>query len=267
MSTPSIVINGTSGAYEQPQSFGWDSMGPHCIRTWRGTAAAIATQYGICLTGGAQADIQKGLGTDTLTARYPLSVAGSNGTIDAPVDVWEFFSSHAEKDILEADLAVINGISDLNKQILRSLVQTPPSADGNGTYAPDPDGGGYFDDDGSRAAAESIYALMQSGVKAVRVMAPVMRHTQTVSNLYTVKAALTNVGKILSTTTLISFESIPTSVLFNLPTNTSTRTSPVLSYGWMKMYPTIRMAARMRMQIELEYEYGLWSNVLYGAPI
>ena len=248
MSTPAIVINGTSGAYEQPSRFGWDTSGPYCIRTWKGTASAISTQYDTCAAAGALVEVENGYGTSTLRARYAVTITG--GT-EAPVDAWEFFASHAEKDILEADLPAINALTNQEKSDIREAIANPAS-----------DIWGDFSDE-----QLAVYGLMVSGVKAVRVMAPVLRHTQTVSNIFTVKAALTDVGKILSSGTLATFESIPSSVLFNLPYDTSSRTAPALAYGWMKMHPTIRMAARQKMQIELEYEYGLWSTLLYGSPL
>ena len=250
MSTPAIVINGTSGAYEQPQKFGVDSSGPYCIRTWKGTAAEIATQYNACLAFGALASIESGFGTHTCTARYALTPTGAGGGGgEVPIDSWEFFASHVEKDVLEADVSAINAISADDKRTIRDAIMNPtpgmsPALSGD---------------------ALSLYLLMLTGVKAIRVNAPMLRHTQSVSFQYTVKAALTNVGKILSTSTLATFESIPTSVLFNMPTDTSTRDG--LSYGWYKMHPTIRVGAKQKMQIELEYEYGLWADLLYGSPL
>ena len=258
MSTPAITVNGTSGAYEQPQKFGVDSSGPYCLRTWRGTAAEIATQYNSCIASGALAEIEAGFGTHTVRARYAITIGG--GT-EAPVDSWEFFASHVEKDVLETDLAAIEAISPANREKLKDYVANPPGLGVAAHTAAD-----FLDDgSGSRANAFSLYQLMLSGVKAVRVNAPLLRHTQSVSNVYTVKASLTNVGSILSTSTLATFESIPTSVLFNLPTDVSTRAN--MNYGWLKLHPTIRTAARQKMQIELEYEYGLWATLLYGSPI
>jgi len=44
-------------------------------------------------------------------------------------------------------------------------------------------------DDGRRCGADA------EGVRAVRVLQPILRHTQTVISSYTIKASLTNVGK------------------------------------------------------------------------
>ena len=175
-----------------------------------------------------------------------------------PVDNWEFHASHVEKDVLEADVEVINNISDANKVVIRDLIANPPKITEDPLLLFDPD-------DPCSEDAFAVYVLMMNGLRAIRVNAPVLRRTRTVSNMYVIKAALTNVGKILSTATLMTFEDIPATVMFNLPTETSKRTG--LKYGWFKMHPTVRAAARQKMVIELEYEYGLWPTIIYGEPI
>jgi hypothetical protein len=91
-----------------------------------------------------------------------------------------------------------------------------------------------------------------------------VRHTQTVSSNYTVKAALTNVGRIISTGSFISLEGVPSDILFNLPTFSSSR-APDLVYAWLKRFPIVRTGARQKVQIEQEWEYGLWPPLIYGS--
>jgi hypothetical protein len=257
MSAPP-TINGTSGAYEQPQRFGADSSGPYCIRTWKGTAAAIADQYNLCIAGGAQAEVQAGIGVHTVTARYAM-VIGGTGAGEVPINSWQFFASASEKDALEADKGPIDAISVANKDRIRWFLANPPRQN-EGAVTVD-----CFEDDGTDTLPFDLYRQMQTGVKSVRVNAPILRHTQTVSTLYTVKAALTNVGKILTSNKLYLDETIPLGVLFTLPSDVSTRYK--LFYGWFKMHPSVHDAARQKMQIEQEWEYGLWSELLYGPPV
>src|ERR1035438_6213345 len=112
MSTPAIVINGTSGAYEQPQKFGFDASGPYCIRTWKGTSAAIASLYYTCIADGGTVQYEGGFGTYNLTARFSIP---SGGDTEVPIDSWEFFASHVEKDVLETDNAAIAALTDADK--------------------------------------------------------------------------------------------------------------------------------------------------------
>jgi hypothetical protein len=253
MSTPEITVNGTSGAYEQPQRFGVDSTGPYCIRTWRGTASAIATQYNTCVASGALAEVQAGFGTHTVTARYPLTIGGAGGT-ETPIDTWEFFASAVEKDFMQADIAAIEAMNDADKYQLENLIANPPA-----TPADVPAW--------NTTLGADLYTMYRAGVRSVLQNAPALRHTQTVSNQYTVAASLTNVGKILSTSTLVTAESLPSGVLFNMPIDVSTRSASSLVYAWFKHHPTVRAAARQKMQIEQEWVYGLWSTILYGAAL
>ena len=259
MSTPAPVINGKSGAHEQPVSYGTDSSGWFVVRTWHGTLAEIEAQFTACVADGATAEVKGGYGVATLTARYSVPPDGGEGEV--PVNTWEFMASHVEKDLLQADIPAVEAISDDNKYGIEYWLSKPEVPDNTVV-----DATSFFDDGpNSRSNAFAVYKLMLSGMKSVRVNAPVLRHTQTVSNAYAVKAALTSVGKVLSSATLAMLEAIPATVLFNLPADVSKRAG--YSYGWMKSHPTIRCAARQRMQIELEYEYGLWPDLIYGAPI
>ena len=260
MATRAPTINGLTGAHEQPLRFGWGDQGPYLTRSWHGTRAAIAAQYSLCVASGASCEVKQGIGVDELEARYAVHAGGEGGVIesDLPIDNWEFHASHVEKDVLEADVEVINNISDENKAVIRDLIANPPAKGEDPVDAFDPE-------DPYSVDAFAVYVLMVNGLRSIRVNAPVLRRTRTVSNVYVIKAALTHVGQILSTATLMAFEDIPATVLFNLPTDTSKRTG--LKYGWFKMHPTVRVAARQKMVIELEYEYGLWPTIIYGEPL
>jgi hypothetical protein len=188
-----------------------------------------------------------------------MSQAVAGGATEVPVDSWEFFANHCEKDVLEADNSPVDSISLANKTRIRNFILNPSGPDG---YVVTEDS---FEDDGTETLPFDLYKQMQAGVRSIVVNAPTLRHTQTVSNVYTVKATLTNVGKIISSATLTILEDLPFGVLFNLPTDVSTRYKQ--HYGWMKVHPTVRCAARFKMQIEQEWQYGLWSELLYNQPL
>jgi len=239
----SPVILGTSGAYEGPKRYGFDDNGPYTVRTWGGTKSAIETQYSTCVTAGAVCEVQEGYGTYTLEARYSFDGSGNS---DPPIDDWEFFANAVEKDMLETDNTVVNAISDAYKRTIQNWV--------------DPDSEPILDAGGN---ASKLLALRMSGTRSVKFMQPMLRHTMTVSNDYTVKVALIGVGKIWTNAQMSSFESLPGSVLFNLPAP-GAKTGDFL-YGWYKLHPTVRIAARQKIQIEQEFEYGLWSTLIYTA--
>lgn len=232
--------------------YGWNSSGPYTVRTWQGTRAAIATQYATVLTTTAVAEVRQGIGCDTLEATYSEASSGGGNPATDITDNWEFSAGVVEKDLLEADISVINNLTAAELTALRHVITNPPQ-----TPAEEPALG---------AGANSVYLLIRNGVRSVRTNAPKLRHTLTVGSAYAVKASMAKVGLILTTTTLQNDEMLPGDILFSLPSLTYGGTR-ALVYGWFKMHPTIRVAARQKTQIEQEWEYGLWSTVLYGSAV
>jgi len=237
MSNP--VITGKKGAYQQPQRLGLSESGGYAILTWEGTRnEVLANVPGIEAMGGLWDYEDSFSGAKCrLVGRFAVQP----GQEEVPVNTWEFFAGEIEKDILESDVAVVNGISEDEKRKIRDAIQNPTPGQSPSLI---------------NTNAINLYLLMLTGVRSVRVPTPTLRHTQTVSNNWTVPAARTNVGKIILTANMGALEAIPNDILFSLPSLTSTRTG--LTYGWLKLDPTVRTAARQRTQIEQEWRYGLW---------
>jgi hypothetical protein len=244
------IITGVKGAYQQPQRLGFAESGEYAILTWEGTRnEVLANIPGITAMGGFWDFEDSFSGAKCkLTGRF----AALPGQQEIPIDTWEFFAGEAEKDILEADNAAVNGISDDEKRKIRDAIQNPVPGQSPSLV---------------NANAINLYLLMLSGVRSVRVVTPTLRHTQTVSNNWTIPASRANVGRIISTASMVSLEAIPSDILFGLPNFVSTRTG--LTYGWLKLDPTIRSAARQKTQIEQEWRYGLWATTppLYQAVL
>ncbi len=232
----------------QPLRQGKDSTGYYTEYEWHGTPdEVIANIQGIEGSGGLWQIEYSYTGAKTiLRARTAQSLIQP----EVPIDTWEFFAGEVEKDLFEADVAAINNITDDERRKVRDGIQNPTPGLSPALTSP---------------AAISLYVLMLNGLRAVRVSVPTLRHTQTASTNYSVPNSLANVGRIISTATLRTQESIRADISLNLPNLTSARTG--LSYGWFKKHPTIRAAARQKIQIEQEWEYGLWdvSIPLYGA--
>lgn len=169
--------------------------------------------------------------------------------VETPENTWEFFSNSVEIDLLDADVPAINALSDAEKRRIRDAVNSP-----------DPDNPPTLSGD-----AETIYKLMLSGMKSFTVNVPTLRKSVVVSNRSQIRASLTNVGKIISTTTLRLQEEIPTSILFDLPDLTTSRTG--FAYGWFKRHPTVQHSGLDRVTISQEWTYGLWPTIIYGDPL
>jgi hypothetical protein len=252
MPTPSPVINGQLGAHEQPWRYGYDQSGPYFIQSWHGTRSAIAAQYSLCVAAGAICEVRQGIGVDILEARFG-NTDGAGGGGEQVVNTWEFFANTLEKDILEADQTSIAAVTEANRGVIRHRLDNPGE-----------DPAMAFVADGTQTTAEALWKLMLKGVRAVRVLQPILRHTQTVISSYTIKASLTNVGKILTNAQITSLEDMPLSVLFNLPADGVAKTG--YTWGWYKCHPTARTAVGQKVQIEQEWEYGHWeTSLLYSV--
>ncbi len=250
------VINGTKGGYLQPLRYGRDSSGRYAIYRWEGTTAEVNANIGYVEgLGGVWETEESFTGAHTiLNARIPADPNGQDDT----VNTWEFFAQTAEKDLLESDNAEVNALSEQNLAAIRGFLQTPPTPDE--VFA-----GLDFGTDGDATTAEEVYNLMVFGVKSIRVNVPTLRHTATASGANTIIAVLENIGRIFSTSGLFRYEGIPNSVLFALPQDSSSKAG--FAYGWYKKHPTVRAAARQKVQVEREWEYGLWPTLIYGSVL
>jgi len=248
------IINGIKGAYLQPVEYGEDQSGAYTIVRAQGTRNEIKQLIPQLRVMHATWTIKEGYtaGADMLEARVPAPTISITEP-EVPVDDWETFGEEVEKDILESDIAGIDGLEDKEKKFLRSCIDNgiDPNAPTRVTSS----------------LGIDLYNHIVLGVKSVRIVVPHLRHTRTVSQAWTVPAALTNVGRIISTGTLITSEGVPTNLLFGLPNGTPNRDTTIWRYGWYKKYPTVRIAGGRRVQLEQEWEYGLWSIFLQGAVL
>ena len=177
----------------------------------------------------------------------------TGGAVNDPnaalTDVWELQPNMVEKDFLDADITLTNGMSaDEIAKVKTAVEKTGGVADPAWT-----------------ASQKKAYALMMAGVKSISIFAPTLRRTRLVRRDYTVRDALTNVGNVIYTASLYTYESVPNTLLFNLPTNSNpTRSDGItLQYGWLKKYPNITQVAGGKWQLVQEWQYNLWATDLY----
>ncbi len=248
-------VNGQKGAYAQPSHFGRSEAGAYTVKVWEGTLTEIYQIAAVCEQSGGLWEITESFtgAKHRIECRFPIDF----NTTETPVDGWETFGEEVEKDVLEADIAGIDSMDDGDKAIIRAVLD-------NGVNSDDSLRQRLTDDPFSN----ELYNEVVYGLKAVRIVVQHLRHTQTVSTLYPVVAALSNVGKIISTASLRTFEAVPNTLVFNLASTTSNRVAA--AYGWYKKFPTVRISSGHRIQIEQEWEYGLWSKLVYmggGNPL
>jgi hypothetical protein len=300
-------ITGNTGAFQQPYevhknesgvrtTVPYESTDPNQILAWQLSASLAGLPY----------DVKFSYGKGHIDVHYPYDFT-KNPTTEV-VNLWELFAQKVEKDILEADLSFgqLNAISPLDAFLIKTAlaeheagtqiksdwftVANPPTKpfgptriiteatlNDDGTVATAAKLGPVIDGAGNvitkaddPANCYSAFCLMAHGVRSYPILAPCLRHTQTVNAQYSIKASLTNVGYVLSTARLQSDEAIP-SVLFNLPVFNDPphyiEVAGDLKYGWYKDFPTVRQIAGMKWNIEQEWQYGLYSVKLYGEPL
>lgn len=243
-----MQVNGQKGAFPQPGHFGRSEAGAYTVKIFEGTLAEIYQVASIVEASGGLWEITESYtgAKHRMECRFPIDF----NTTETPVHDWELFAQEVEKDVLQADIGALDGISQKEKERIRAAIDNPSSSQSPALTNP---------------TAISLYLEMLDGLRSVRVAVPTLRHTQTVSTLWLVGAALTNVGRIISTGSLFSLESVPGGLLFNLPAGNSSRASA--QYGWYKKFPTVRISAGHRIQLEQEWEYGLWSTLIYGSTL
>lgn len=190
----------------------------------------------------------------SITYSTPGLIEPGGGT-ETPTLVWEYLANIFEIDILEADVAGINTISSENRRVLRDAIANP-----------DPDADPDFDPtDPQILVVQDLYDLMLGGVRSFRVNVPTLKRSALVSGSYGVQASLSNVGRIITTATLQTQENIPATILFSLPSFTTTK--PGFVYAWYKKHPNVQQAGGNKWQVSQEWEYGLWPTLLYGAAL
>lgn len=251
----SKIVIGTQTAIEQPQTYGYQvGRGFYTRRRWRVTNSAdVDTLTAQLLAAGFSYEVGSSQDGAIYEVDARLEAEPTNPAPEATIlsETWERDTQVTEKDILESDVEAIGDLTQAEKQIIKNqLAQQNPS------YASAGLSSGAFD----------VYLLMLTGVKSVRVYSPVIRRTRIAANNYAVKVADTNVGKRLSTGQMTSLEGAPGTLLFNLPNTTKQRDDSIgLAYGFIKKPARILQQGDGRWQIVQEYDYDLWSTLLYSA--
>lgn len=178
---------------------------------------------------------------------------GGGGTTELPTTIWEYFANQLEIDILEADLdgtvstVNLNDISASEKKLLRDRIN------GQDVAYPDP----------FSTAFDTIYKLIEGGVRSVRVTVPTLRVSRQLATFSAVYASISNSGRIFSATTINSENSDQP---YDLPPSaTVTKDGVNFIYGWFKKFPSSQQVGGNKFNISQEWEYGLWPVATHGA--
>ena len=235
------IVIGNQGAVEQPPHYGWSpDRGYTTTREWRGSEVACKIIANQLLSQAVEYELVGGA-VWSVTGKYANPVDGGQTNQELPSTTWEFFAGEVEKDILAADVSVINSISNTNKKLIQEALDANDS----------------LDPSVADQNAVDLYYAMLTGYKSAIVISPALRKSQLVSNSYLIQSSLANVGRILSYNTLRSSEpTIPLSIINNIPSYNSSRTG--LSTGYYKVHPQIQQVGFNKFQVSQEFRWGLW---------
>ena len=252
----SNVIQGVQSAIQQPSTYGYTpGRGYHSRLRWKiSNPADIPALLGQLIAAGYAYEVSPesdGAITVVEATTQPAQDTVGDFTTTPLAEIWERDSVTTEKDLLQCDLNSFAQILPYKKLLIQKAIDDKTALDSSVT-------GPY----------EVIaYNLLAAGVKSIRVSSPVVRRTRITASSYTVKASDTNMGKILSTAQMSSFEGAPSTVLFALPSTGAysgvggiTRRS-----GWYKKPAKVAQQGDGRWQIVQEYEYDIWSSDLYES--
>lgn len=252
---------------EQGLRWGYDPKdGGFSERTFKGLSAAKNSIIPILISQGYRVEVDEGPG-DLCTVRASSNKIpiDSNGTTDPPVvqnevvSTWELSPNKSTKDILQADCAAINQLTTEMVEQLRFIQANRPAPEDTPAWI-------------DSAKQYPIYKLINAGVEHWEVDQPILKHTYAVPVGINPGFAFTNIRKIFTVATLLSTEGLPASFLLSLAAifadSDPTRTDGVaLTYGFKKEMPTLQVEYGGKQSVTVEYKFGLWSTLLYGAAI
>ncbi len=256
------IKTGTPGPWPQPTSYGRTDAGQFSTVPFEDVDAGkinlLAATYDAA---GYNYVVEHGFGKSKLTVQFSYNYQQQGNEV--PVDVWEYNGQEAQKDLLSA--AVFTGITKAlslkNLELIRQALNGDFSNTASGKNIVQAD----FTD-GDPANSFVLYNLMKAGYTDEIMQVPTIRHTQIVSFIYPITLSKLNVGRIISTATLIVLENPPNWAVTGLPTDIPPGfTTIALSYGWRKCSPTINQIAYRKTQIVQEFQYGLWPTATKGT--
>lgn len=209
-------------------------------KRWEGTENAIAAvEAEVALAADDYTKDPEGGARWSLTARFGSFT--EEGTEETPVTEERLRFNDIQKSIYAHP--TFSGLSQEQLEAVRRAV--------------DDNNGAAF----SVTLQQTLYDLVISGIDSFHVYQPTVIVTDTASENYAWDIGFSDYGKIFTTTSMIADAELGAGWKANLPNDTGAPSGFI--YGWLKKPPEIVSVAGNKTQLVQEYEYGLWSDVLY----
>lgn len=191
-----------------------------------------------------------------LRARF--SRQQGDGNVEAPVDEIRVHATVKEDDIYR--LPRYKDVPNEDLLLIKFSIENPTH----------PKAIEAFSDD----LTEELFNLMKTGQSHFRVFVPVLERRRIASSTFdfnaTSSGAYVNVGSIISVASITADAALPNPRLFTLPAGGAAveiQGGLIYNYGWLKNYPEYSQSAGNKAVLSQTWEYGLWSEAIYGVPI
>ena len=240
----------------------------------------------------------------TLEATIPNKLDSRNelDITTAPRQQWEYTVGSATKDILESDHPLLVGgtgptgevFIPLEASHINSLKEWLKSGDipafdyylGRGyinSYEATSGEDAYFASQYNQA--NTLYYLMASGVRTIEIQLPLIRTTSQLPSGYTDVGSLINSdGMLIANDTIQNTPDMPDWLVLVLNGDTfwpnassgavipsdphPTATYSITKhYAWLEKVGTLSETNEGRINVVIEYHWGLWAEDLYGTPV
>lgn len=121
--------------------------------------------------------------------------------------------------------------------------------------------------------ALTLYQLYRRGHRSSPVYQPILERRRLAAATFDFGSltsnAFDNVGRIIHPNTIDSDAALGGFLKFSLPSGGTVTDNEglIYNYGWLKNGPSYDVAAGNKAIVSQQWEFGLWSQDIYGAPI
>jgi hypothetical protein len=258
-----MSVIGTKAATLQPIRFGWSKdRGHSTTKEWRGGESQVRAKIAEIIAAGGSYEVEQVAGEVwKIVASYssPQPDGSTPADGDTIAVTWELLPKDAQKALLGSFHSLVSGLSQADIDQIKTEVDDTTKTAATTTLT---------------GNALKVFKLMRAGVDTVEVEQPVLSLTWVVPDNENLNYAYANIGRVYTTSSLISTEAIPgyiaTSMVawtasFSNPTYGANRVS--LVFGWKKRAPTQRRSGNNKREISQTWEFGLWATDIYGATV
>jgi len=224
--------------------------GPIIEETWEGLSTEIAAQVDAAVPadmyGVDSFSIEDGpTAKKRLTIRYSAD-PGTDPEAEVPVDEFRLEANRVVKGIWEHP--ILDEVTEEEIRMLRDHIQNPQEGVTPALTTPE---------------AIDLYLLALKGVEGFTIYQPVLYRTFTASFGFNFAPDYSLVGKVILDADIATVAQLAAFGTISLPSAGAPRAG--YTWGWLMHYPTLSVAAANKQVYAMEFEFGLWADLLYST--